>query len=547
MARKRGLSVAQRQGRLEVGVQTIAFGAAVVLLLAALMFTPAIAAAQAGTDRFPAGETAYLTGPIATLPSAGLIGDWMVFGTTVHVTAKTVIDQSLASARVGAVARIRGVWNNDGSINAETIQIQVKAWVGPPATTPRVVAGAIASLPAAAWWVGDWVVGGVTVHVTPATTTDQTNGAVAVGAPVMVRGTARPDQTVDATSIQVMKRPGTPGKNITFCGLVTALPTTGLVGDWTVDGLTVHVAASTTIDETKGAVAINASVRVTGTVQADASVSATAIVVLPGQCGAFNQPASMTFSILHLTPTADAPEGAEGVVLTRMMTFADGSTREDLKVAVEHLLANTAYEVMIDAVDAGPIMTNENGDGLLFLSTADIPGAEPLPPTLQDFGTFVEVDINASGGTTVLTGLFANARTVDHQHPGLDYLGIAILENPSSQVVGMASATIKGSEQQLTLSVWGLMPGQTYTLVIDGSTVGPLTASPRGRVQAEYSSTPNGDQLQLPDSLMPVSALMQLELEDSSASVVASGDFQSVTIPAASVIKRVVKRSFQRR
>ncbi len=547
MARRTHSSVARRRGLLEVGVRTTTSAASVVLLLAALILIPAIAAGQAGTDRFPAGEAAYLNGPIVALPSPGLIGDWMVFGTTVRVTAKTVIDQSLTSAKVGVVATVQGIWNNDGSINAETIRIQVKAFVGPPAATPRVVAGAINSLPATAWWIGDWVVGAVTVHVTPATTTDQTNGAVGVGAPTVVRGTGRADGSVDATGIQVMKRPGMPGKNVTFCGVVDSLPASGLVGDWTVDGLIVHVTAATTIDVSKGAPAVNVSVRVSGTVGADASITASTIAVQPGQCGAFNQPASMTFSILHLTPTASAPEGAEGVTLTRVMTFADGSSREDLKVAVEHLLPNTAYEVMIDAVEAGPIMTNDNGEGMLFLSTADIPGAEPLPPDLQDFSTFVEANVKDTGGATVLTGLFANAKTVDHQHPGPDFLGVAILENPASQVVGMASATIKGSEQQLTVTVWGLTPGQTYNLVVDAATVGALTASPRGRVQAEYSSAPTGDQLQLPDSLMPVSGLMQLELEDSTANVVAEGDFQSVTVPAASAIRRIVKRSFPHR
>ena len=507
-------------------------------LVVALAAAPALARGNGGMG----GGSFSFAGPIEALPASGLVGDWTVGRATVHVTTATTIDQSAAAAAVGAIARVSGTPGADGSINATTIVIQSNGMSGPPAGGPVTLFGAIGSLPATQGWIGDWTVRGVTVHVTFTTTIDQTNGTVAVGAPVLVQGTQQSDRSINAASIKVEKTPPTAAKTVSFCGVVKSLPASGLIGEWTVNGVTVQVDGSTTIDQSKGTVAVDVSVRVAGELQADASVNATAIVVKADLCGAFNPPASMSFSVLHLTPTADAPSLAEGVVLTRQMTFADGSTREDLKVAVEHLLPATAYEVMIDTIDAGPIMTDAAGEGQLFLSTADIPGAAPLPSDLQDFSTLVQVDVNDSGGTTMLTGKFADAKTSDREGPGLDFLGVAVLKDQTAQVVGMATASVKGSLQELSLTVWGLTPGQAYTLAVDTTTVGDLTASSRGRVEAEYSTAPSQGDLQLPDALVPVSTLMHVELQGAGGTVVASGDLQTVANPTASVVGRLVKR-----
>src|SRR5260370_5169766 len=66
--------------------------------------------------------------------------------------------------------------------------------------------GRIMSLPNTSGFVGDWVVGSRTVHVTSATRLDQEDGAVAVGALVEVKGTLRSDGWVDATRIEVEQR-----------------------------------------------------------------------------------------------------------------------------------------------------------------------------------------------------------------------------------------------------------------------------------------------------------------------------------------------------
>ncbi len=139
--------------------------------------------------------------------------------------------------------------------------------------------GVVEALPAAGL-VGDWAVSGRTVHVTAATHIDQEHGAVALGAFVEVKGLAEADGSVTATKIEVKE-----GANddefgeVEFHGVVEALPAAGLVGDWTVSGRTVHVAAATRIDQEHGAVALGAFVEVKGLAEADGSITATKVEV----------------------------------------------------------------------------------------------------------------------------------------------------------------------------------------------------------------------------------------------------------------------------
>jgi hypothetical protein len=67
--------------------------------------------------------------------------------------------------------------------------------------------GAIESLPAGGF-IGDWRVGGHTVHVSAATEIRQDNGAAVVGAEVEVRGTTPADGSTNATRVEVLSSGG---------------------------------------------------------------------------------------------------------------------------------------------------------------------------------------------------------------------------------------------------------------------------------------------------------------------------------------------------
>src|SRR5260370_26397859 len=95
--------------------------------------------------------------------------------------------------------------------------------------------GQIGSFPNTPGFVGDWVVGTRTVHVTTNTGINQDDGTVAVGAIVEVNGSLRADGSVEATRIQVKQPAPPPAQCFEFKGVIHALPSTaGVIGDWTV-------------------------------------------------------------------------------------------------------------------------------------------------------------------------------------------------------------------------------------------------------------------------------------------------------------------------
>jgi uncharacterized protein (TIGR03437 family) len=64
-------------------------------------------------------------GKIESLPaSPDLVGDWVVSGRTVHVTADTEIERKYGMVAVGAFVEVEGLQQSDGSINAREIEVK---------------------------------------------------------------------------------------------------------------------------------------------------------------------------------------------------------------------------------------------------------------------------------------------------------------------------------------------------------------------------------------------------------------------------------------
>lgn len=215
------------------------------------------------------GEVEF-AGVVTKLPDSGLMGDWKVNDITVHVTEATTIDQDDGAVAVGSLVKVKGVRAGANTVDARRIEVQ-----RPPVSGIELM-GFVLQLPEGGL-VGDWKVNDVTVHVTADTTIDQTQGRVAVGALVKVRGTHAEDRTVNATRIEVVATPGSRGELV---GIVRALPEGGLIGVWTVNMTTVHVTDRTEIDQERGRVVVGAIVRAKGERQADGSLNAMDIEVI---------------------------------------------------------------------------------------------------------------------------------------------------------------------------------------------------------------------------------------------------------------------------
>lgn len=324
--------------------------------------------------------------------------------------------------------------------------------------------------------------------------------------------------------------------NLTFVGVIQALPEDGLIGEWTVAGVKVNVTDQTTIDQGQGEAVVGAVVKVKGELQTDLSVTASRIDVMKLPVPPHGPPQEKSFAVLHLTATDAAPDAA-GVVVTRTFTYADGSAREDLKVGVCHLVPDTEYGVFVFVdeieVPVGVIHTDEDGEGHLFLSTAGQPGAEPLPEELQPLTELKWVEIRA-GETAVLFGDFDDARRHDSNHPWVDYLALAVLQDSDGAFFGFAAAAIDGEEQELKFGLWGLIPGQLYTLFVnDDVDLGTFHASQGGTLVAEFSTAPKGNELPFPDGMLSGEGLPSLEGLFAAAvkqgdEVIADGTFQEV-------------------
>jgi hypothetical protein len=195
------------------------------------------------------------TGVIESLPNtAGFVGDWRVAGRTVHVTGSTRIEQTDGRVAVGATVKVEGTTRADNSFDAVEIEVKVGASGGGSGddgsggggddSAEPTFKGTIQILSTAPAFIGDWLVGGRTIHVSAATRIETEFGPVAVGAFVEVYGTLRADGSMDATKIETKSNVAGGDGRDELKGVIEAVPGQGLVGDWRISGLTVHVSAT---------------------------------------------------------------------------------------------------------------------------------------------------------------------------------------------------------------------------------------------------------------------------------------------------------------
>lgn len=139
--------------------------------------------------------------------------------------------------------------------------------------------GTVESLPSSGSLIGDWQVSGRRVRVTSSTKIEQERGAAVVGSTVEVKGVEEADRSVRAYEIEVKNGSGTSSSYVEFYGVIESLPSSGLIGVWTVSGKRVNVTAGTQIKNYNGAPAVGKQVEVKGVTQPDWSILASSIEV----------------------------------------------------------------------------------------------------------------------------------------------------------------------------------------------------------------------------------------------------------------------------
>lgn len=268
---------------------------------------------------FSMGNAAYakhdnetkFTGVIETLPNtAGFVGDWKVSGRTVHVTSSTPIEQTDGRVAVGATVKVEGTTRSDNSVDATGIEVRQGAPTGggsgsgDDGSAQPTFKGTIEMLPTTSGFIGDWKVGGRTIHVSSSTRLESEIGPVAVGAFAEIQGTVRADGSMDAAKIEIKSNVAGGDGHDELNGTIESLPNPpGLIGDWRVSGRTVHVTLATVIDREHGAPVVGALVEVNGTMRADGSLDADKIEVKSNIAGA-DDPNELNGTIESLPNTA---------------------------------------------------------------------------------------------------------------------------------------------------------------------------------------------------------------------------------------------------
>jgi hypothetical protein len=224
-------------------------------------------------------------GTIQSLPgAANFVGDWTVAGRTVHVSASTLIKTEHGAVSVGSSVEIKGCLQTDGTFNASIIEVEGGSDDNPKPSSSTEFFGAVQTLPGGNGLIGDWTVGGRTVHVTAGTRIEHLFRPLVIGALVKVEGTIQADQSINASEIKVARSNDTDHRINSFevFGDVNALPAgPPFIGDWTVNNLTVHVTAATEVEqEAERPLLIGSRVVVIGTQRADQSIDAIKIAVL---------------------------------------------------------------------------------------------------------------------------------------------------------------------------------------------------------------------------------------------------------------------------
>jgi hypothetical protein len=259
----------QRQGAITVGAYVKIHG----------FFRPdnTLVAVEVESDPTGSGEAEIeFYGIVQSLPNGTLIGNWQVGPNQVVVTASTQIDQREGAVAVGRLVEVEGALTGNAQVTADKIKVEDRLQPPPPPAPgfPSVVEffGTVQTIPSGT--LGDWTVAGRTVSVTPATRVGGRNLTPAVGSYVKIEGFLRPDGTIAALEIRVEDQTWRGEAFIEFYGVIQALPSGGLIGDWTVSGRTVQVVATTRIDRDGGLPIVGRVVEVNGRLQANGSVTA---------------------------------------------------------------------------------------------------------------------------------------------------------------------------------------------------------------------------------------------------------------------------------
>ena len=240
------------------------------------------------------GQTAELRGAVDSLPASGNVGDWMISGFTVRVSATTEVNSDAGPAEAGACVKAEGSLDEDGALLASEVRVLEQEGCAAPNESEVEFTGEIETLPNEGL-AGSWTVMGISVTVDASTELDLELGPAQPGVCVKVEGTADLG-TVTARQIHVLGLDcGAPSADgITFQGQVQSIPAEDTSGVWRISGRTVLVDESTTVELDGRDPETGLCVEVEGSMTASGIVRASRVTLLSEGCAASPGPPELT-------------------------------------------------------------------------------------------------------------------------------------------------------------------------------------------------------------------------------------------------------------
>lgn len=208
-----------------------------------------------------------LYGELKSFPQ-GLVGIWEIGALTFTATISTEFKTANGPFTVGEIVKVEFYVMPDSTFLAHEIKTAMADWSNDDdddddgGRQEGHAFGIIEQLPADGL-IGVWTVGGVSYNVTEATELRTKGGTFAISETVKIEFRIDGSGTRTAKEVKLMFPQGTPGnEDATLVGFVDAMPQTGYVGQWVVNGVEFTANAQSKFKEDHGALTVGAYVKV---------------------------------------------------------------------------------------------------------------------------------------------------------------------------------------------------------------------------------------------------------------------------------------------
>lgn len=217
-------------------------------------------------------------------------------------------------------------------------------------------------------------------------------------------------------------------------------------------------------------------------------------------------------------------------------SFASGEARirvsgsaQELRISASGLNPRQRYKIVVNGVvhPAGLLVSSSFG-ALDTLLSNQASGDSLLPSPLYPVTTISSVEVRNDKDHVILTGTLDNASNSNLPDVSVSKEALLVTTGALSAVTGKAQIEVNSVRESLSIRVEGLTSGDKYQVVVDGISLGAMTAGSRsaqpGFAKITYTSDGSSGNL-LIQSLRPAVNISNVKILYLSGQVFAQGSF----------------------